>query len=67
MMYTIIDEDGLEVARINGELLAELRMQYDGTPSWAEWKAPKRWAVLPEPSPTIQIPGWVPPEGHTGL
>lgn len=64
-MFTIIDEDGLEVARISGELLAELRKEYDGTPSFDEWKAPKRWAVLPEPTPSIQLPNWT--KERTGL
>ncbi len=47
-MFTIIDEDGLEVARISKELLDDITLQlgHDAvTPSADEWKPPKRWKV----------------------
>ncbi len=47
-MLTIIDENGLEIARISMDTLQDIvsRLGDDAvTPSADEWKPPKRWKV----------------------
>lgn len=59
-MLTIIDEDGVEVARISMDTLADIasRIGNDAIiPSADEWKPPKKWAIVPD---------WK-PDGRTGL
>ena len=59
-MLTIIDEDGLEIAKISMDTLTDIaaRIGHDAViPSADEWKPPKKWAPVPK---------WK-QEGRTGL